>query len=110
MNSVKDFLEALVRQSNKYYDAIGYEKITVDGSIKSLTPTTGAKYAEIRVESSIATPAARYRIDGVAPSTTDGMALVNLDVFDVTGPENLRRFKVTQTGAGTHVIHITYYK
>jgi len=38
------------------------------------------------------------------------MALNNLDLFDITDYQNLVNFQVIQTGAGTHTLHITYYK
>ena len=106
----KDYLKKLVDTNNKYYIAIGYQKLTVAGSVVSLTIPVGTTYAEIRFESSITTEAVRYRIDGGLPTSTDGMLLMALDVFDITGPENLRNFKAIQVAAGTHILHITYYK
>jgi hypothetical protein len=105
--SEKELLQKLVNQVNRTYIAIGYEKITIDGTAKTLTLPTDAIYAEFRYEG---TTSARYRIDGTAPTTTDGMLISNLDVFDILNRENLSRFKAIHTAAGTDVLHITYYK
>jgi hypothetical protein len=93
--------------------ALGYQKLTVDGTAKSLTIPTGATYAELRLESDITTQvAARYLMLGIAtlPTTLIGMALNNLDFFDINNGTNLVNFRIIQATAGTHVLHIQYYK
>lgn len=107
----KNLLRSILQKSNHDLLAIGYEKITVT-TVKSLTIPTGATYALISLESSIATPAIRYLElgDKTLPTTSDGLQRSNLDVFDITGYTNLVNFRVIQVGVGTHVLHVQYYK
>jgi hypothetical protein len=46
---------------------------------------------------------------GTAPTTTDGMALSYLDLFDITNGDNVANFKVIAV-SGSHTLHIQYYK
>lgn len=112
-DSSKQFLNELVRLTKYNLIAADYEKLSIDGTVKSLTVPSGVNYALITVESSIATPAIRYLElggSGTQPSTTDGLAKSNLDTFDVHGYQNLVNFRVTRVAAGTHTLHIQYYK
>lgn len=105
----KDYLKELLQLTRYNMVACGYQKLTVDGTVKSLTIPTGARYALCVLQSSIATPAVRYLEYGT-PSSTDGIPRSDLDAFDIQGAQNLTNFKVTQIGAGTHTLHIQYYK
>lgn len=111
-NQSKSFLAELVKINKSNLLAFAYEKLTVNGTVVALTVPTGATYALITVESSLITPAIRYLELGVIspPSATDGLVRSNLDVFDVTGTPNLVNFRATQVAAGTHTLHIQYYK
>jgi len=111
-NQSKSYLSDLLKLGNNSFKAIGYENLSVN-SASVFTPTipTGTKYMEIRVESSVtATVAMRYLITGGTPTAANGMALNHLDLFDITDAQNIQNFKVIRTGAGTHNLHITYYK
>ena len=99
--------------SPKELIACGYEAINVDGNVKSLTIPNGATYAELRFESSVATGVtARYLMLGATlePSSTIGMALSNLDFFDIIAGTNMVNFRVIQATAGTHKLHVQYFK
>ena len=110
-NQSKSYLDQLLKQNLNSFKAFSYQKLTVTGTAVSLTVPENAKYAEIRLESSItATIAARYLITGDIPTATDGMALNNLDLFDISDYQNLVNFKIIQATAGTHTLHIQYYK
>lgn len=110
-NQSKSYLDQLLKQNLNNFKAFSYQKLTVTGTVVSLTVPENAKYAEIRLESSItATIAARYLITGDIPTATDGMALNNLDLFDISDYQNLVNFKIIQATAGTHTLHIQYYK
>lgn len=110
-NQSKSYLDQLLKQNLNSFKAFSYQKLTVTGTAVSLTVPENAKYAEIRLESSVtSTIAARYLITGGVPTATDGMALNNLDLFDISDYQNLVNFKAIQTGAGTHTLHIQYYK
>ena len=111
-NQSKSFLAELVRLNKYNLLAFSYQKLTVSSSVVSLTVPADAKYALISVESSITTPAIRYLEigDKTPPSATDGIVRSNLDAFDVTGYPNLINFRAIQVGAGTHTLHIQYYK
>ena len=78
--------------------------------VKNLNDTKLKGYADITLESTVtASVPVRYLISQ-APTATDGKALNHLTVFDVTGRPNLEQIKFIQTGAGTHTLHIEYYK
>lgn len=105
---------ALIRaiRDKKELIAIGYEKLSVTGASAQslLSIPTDAVYMEIRVESATTTGVImRYLLTGASPTTTDGMALTYLDLFDVTNGDNVRNFKVIAV-SGTHTIHVQYYK
>lgn len=110
----KSYTRELVRMGKYNLLAIGYEKLDVStAGVKSLTVPTNAKYAEISAESSVtASVPMRYKLLGASslPTSSDGHFLNHLTVFDISGKSNLDNFRVIQTGAGTHTLHITYYK
>ncbi len=91
--------------------AFGYQKLTVTGgTAQALTVPTGATYAEVRVESATTSGIImRYLMTGANPTTTDGMALTYLDLFDITNGDNVANFKVIAV-SGSHQLYIQYYK
>ena len=111
-NQSKSFLAELVKINKFNLLAFAYEKLTVNGTVVALTVPTEATYALVTVESSLTTPAIRYLELGLVtpPTTTDGMSRSNLDTFDITGTPNLVNFRATQVAAGTHILHVQYYK
>lgn len=114
IDNAKSYIRELI-QLNKYnLTPCGYEKLDVStAGVKSMTIPDGAKYAEIRVNSDITSQSPlRYLLlaDVIPPTATDGLDLNNLDFFDLTGANILKNFRVIQTIAGTHVLHIQYYK
>jgi len=111
-NQSKSYLSDLLKLGNNSFKAFGYESITIDGTVKTLTIPTGAKYAMYTVESSVTSGViARYLENKSTPvSTTDGLALRDGSVGDITDAQNLAGFQITQAQAGTHVIKIQYYK
>ena len=101
-----DILRALA----KNFKAFAYEKITVTSTIKTLNIPKEAKYALLSLESSATGIAARFlETNSVPVSTTDGIALSNLDRVDITDQTNLEGFQIIQAQAGTHVLHVQYY-
>jgi len=111
-DNAKSYLQELVSINRYNLVAIGYQKLTVAGTAVSLTVPSTARYALITLESNIATPAVRYlELGGITlPTATDGLQRSNLDAWDVTGHQNLINFRAIQVGAGTHTLHIQYYK
>lgn len=105
----KEYLKELLQITRYNLVACGYQKLTVAGTAVSLTIPTGARYALVVVQSSIATPAIRYLEYGT-PTATDGIPRSDLDAFDIQGAQNLANFKAIQVGAGAHTLHIQYYK
>lgn len=112
-DQTKEYIKELVRLTKYNLTAIGYEKLTVDGTVKSLAsiPAT-AKYAEVTLESGATGVAVRYLElggSGTQPSTTAGIGKSDLDMWDVHGQHNLVNFRITQAQAGTHNIYVQYY-
>lgn len=110
----KSYLRELVRINKFNLTAFAYEALDVSSAgAKSLTVPTGAVYAEIRVESSVTLGIVlRYLMLGAntLPTSTVGLSLSNLDYFDITGYPNLLNFRVILTQAGTHTVHVQYYR
>ena len=109
--STESIVRALKEKTNLI--AVGYQKLSVTGgTAQSLTVPASATYAEIRVESATTTGVImRYLMLGATtpPTTTDGMALSYLDLFDITNGDNVRNFRVIAVSS-THTLHIQYYK
>jgi len=92
-------------------EAFSYQKLTVAGTVVRLTIPDGAKYADISLESDVTSSVAvRFLITGGTPTSTDGKPLRDGTEFDILGIQNLNKFKAIQTGAGTHTLHIQYWK
>lgn len=93
--------------------ALGYQQLTVTGaSAQSLTVPTGATYCEIRVESATTTGIIMYYLllgTTTLPTTSTGMPLAYLDLFDITGGDNIVNFRVIAV-SGSHKLNIQYYK
>jgi len=112
VDNTKEYIKELLKINKKNLVALGYQKITVDGTVKSLTIPTNATYALMVLDSSLATAAIRYLELGAGspPSSTDGLTRFNTDAWDVHGYQNLTNFRITQAAAGTHTLHVQYYK
>jgi len=111
-DQAKSLLRELLQITRYNLVACGYQKLTIDGTVKSLTVPDGARYSLIVLQSSITTPAIRYLElgDKTQPTATDGIPRSDLDALDVQGYQNLVNFRATQIAAGTHTLHIQYYK
>jgi len=108
----KTLLRELIQITRYNLVALDYQKLTVAGTAVQLTVPAGARYALIVLQSSITTPAIRYLElgDKTLPTATDGIPRSDLDALDVQGYQNLVNFRAIQVGAGTHTLHIQYYK
>ena len=113
-DQIKSLLRDLIKITAKERIVVGYEKLSVTGanaqSLQSIPAT--ATYMEIRIESATTTGIiARYKMlaDTNPPTTTDGIGLTYLDLFDVNGMPNIVNFRIISV-AGTHTIHVQYYK
>ena len=106
------YLSELVSLNKRNLVAIGYQKITITGSVSSFTVPTDAKYALCVLESSATGVAVRYlELGGLTlPTTTIGLPRSNGDSFDVQGAQNLTNFRATQAQGGTHSLNVVYYK
>lgn len=110
MNIKVDLLQKIFSSLTREHIAVGYEQITVDGTVKKLNVPTNAKYALITLESSVTGVAARYLETGsTTVSTTIGLGKGHLDSWDVAGKQNLINFQITQAVAGTHTLRVQYY-
>ena len=108
----KSYLSELVSLSKRNLVAIGYQQITITGSISSFTVPADAKYALCVLESTATGIAVRYLALGglTLPTTTTGLPRSTGDSFDVQGAQNLTNFRAIQAQAGTHVLNVVYYK
>lgn len=107
----KSYLSKVLQQALNGFKAFSYEAISVDNTVKNLTIPTDAKYALCVLESDATGIAARYlETKQTTVSTTAGLALSHLDRFDITDAQNLSQFQITRAQAGTHTLHVQYYK
>jgi len=111
-DQAKSYLKELLQLTRYNLVAVGYQKLSVTGTATALTVPADARYALIVLQSSITTPAIRYLElgDKTLPTATDGIPRSDLDALDVQGYQNLVNFRAIQVGAGTHTLHIQYYK
>lgn len=110
-NQEKSYLSRILRGSLNSFKAFSYEAITVNNTIKTLTIPSGAKYALMKFVSDATGNAANYLETGSVPvSTTVGIPISDGTVFDVTDAQNLVAFQIIQSQAGTHTLHVQYYK
>ena len=111
IDNSKSYLRAILSGNLNSPKAFAYEAIIVDGTVKSLTIPSGSLYARMIFQSSIATPAARYlQNKSVAVSTTVGLPLLDMTVFEVIDFANLNGFQITQISAATSVLHVEYFR
>lgn len=111
IDNSKTYLKALLSASQNSFKAFAYEAITVDGTVKSLTIPEGSLYARLIFQSSISTPAARYlQNKSVAVSTTVGLPLLDMTVFEIIDFANLNGFQITQISAATNILHVEYFR
>ena len=114
IDEIKILVRELIRITRKERECIGYETLTVTGvnAQQLASIPADATYMEIRVESATTTGVImRYKLLGNTnlPTTTQGMALTYLDLFDVNGRPNLENFRIIAV-SGSHTIHVQYYK
>jgi hypothetical protein len=93
-------------------DAFAYEAITVADTAVGFTVATyaptgrpSAKMVLITVE----TQPLRYRLDGVAPTTSEGHALVATDMRYVVGANNIRNFRMVRSTGSSATVRVTYF-
>lgn len=101
-------------------DAFNYEDVVADDTVggKALTaaeydPTTStsetgrqARRAMITVE----TAAARYTLDGTAPTTALGHLLAIGQIVFIDGINNIRRFRAIRTTGSSADLRVTYFR
>lgn len=108
----KSYLSELLKLTKYKLVSNGYQKLTVAGTAVSLTIPADSRYALMVVDSTIATPAIRYLLQGdkTLPTATDGLQKLTAAEIEIEGYQNLINFRAIQVGAGTHVLHIQYFK
>lgn len=90
--------------------AIGYESVTVSTAAKALTAATygDAKHALITVD---ANPI-RYRLDGTAPTTTEGHLVLASATATMTielkSTDQIKRFQAIRQGSADAILKVTY--
>lgn len=95
------------------YVSVGYEALdfSTAGAKRPTVPVT-AKYAEVKIESSVVSGIIGRRLNlgsTTLPTSVVGMSVAHMDYFDITGYDAINRFRIILTTAGTHIAHIQYY-
>lgn len=108
----KSYLRELLRTALNSPKAIGYEKITVDGTIKKLTVPADATYAKITLESADLTGVAARFLEtlSIPVTSANGMPLYNGTVSDILDYQNLVNFQIIRSQSGATSLNIQYYR
>ena len=108
----KNYLRELVRVALNSPKCIGYEKITVDGTVKTLTVPSGATYALITLESADTTGVAARCLQTKSTTVTSaiGMPLYNGTVRDILDYQNLVNFQIIRGQSGATSLNVEYYR
>jgi uncharacterized protein YjdB len=112
-DQTKSYLSKLVRSALNNPKAIGYQKLSITGTIANLTVPANATYAKLTLESADSGIAARYLEFGgtvTAVSVTDGLALVDLTTFDISDYANLVGFQIIRVQSGVTNLFVQYYQ
>lgn len=97
--------------------SLGYESITV--STTSVSPitttiqstlTNGLREQAVEAVVTIETNPIRYRVDGTAPTSSEGHLLNAGDVLTVQGFQNITNLKMIRQGSADATVRITYFK
>lgn len=76
-----------IRQS---LSCVGFQQLTVSGAAQALTIPQTAVQAICQVQDG----PVRFRIDGVAPTSTVGIELDDADMIEINGSSDLEHFQV----------------
>ena len=91
---------------------MGYESITVSSTALGFTSGTafpGGKQPADMAVVTIETDAIRYRVDGVAPTASEGHKAAADSSFTVYGTQNLRAFQMIRVTTDA-TVKVTYYR
>ena len=107
----KSYLEKLVRIAENSPKAIGYESITLDGTVKRLTPPIDTTYAIATLESVDTGVAARYlETLSTTVSSTVGLPVTSLQSIDILDYQNIINFQIIRVQSGATTLKVQYYR
>lgn len=111
---------------NGPFPAAGYEALTISNASLGLTAGTiaagtvvgdtlgGNTYIDMkRMDEALITVEAnpiRFRLDGTAPTATEGHLLQPGDAITITGYSNLSRLRFIRQGGSDATLRVTYYR
>jgi hypothetical protein len=122
MNVLSDYLEELIllvageigqeviEESNG-----GFQKITVDTTVKLLTVPADAVSATLQLEADTSTTnkqkVIRVKYNGSNPTLTDGFVYEDGIIIPLAGRDNLQKLRVIGLEAGKqHILWVQYYR
>lgn len=86
---------------------LSFQQLSVTTAAKLTVPEM-ANTCIIDITNSGVSPACRYRLDGVAPTSTIGGVLSDLDTIEISGNTNMNA-AIFITVSGTSVLNIHYF-
>lgn len=108
---LKDIKNLIAKEGNGRV-CVGFQQLSVGGSALHLTiplSSLPAQSCTITCTNAAAgTLAARYRMDGTAPTTAIGEVMGDLDTLEITNSTNLSAVQFISI-SGTTVLNIHYY-
>ena len=92
------------------YQAFDYESVTVSTTAVGLTASKFNAYAayEVKAFMTLENAQIRWRIDGTAPTSTEGHLLEAGQNLTIEGYKNLSQFRAIRTGTTDGVLKVTY--
>ena len=92
-------------------EAIGFEEITVDDTVKVLTASIYAPAQGRQASRAMITAEGgniRYRIDGGNPTSSSGHLATEGEIFALESIYEIKNFKATRAGSASGKIVVTY--
>lgn len=92
---------------------LAFETLTVSTTALGFTADTFAPTvsdAAVIAIVTVETNPARFRVDGLNPTSSVGHAVTDKDQIEVCGTEAIRAFRAIRSGASDSTFRVTYYR
>lgn len=94
-------------------EKVTYEQVTVAGTSIGITSTITNPLGSPQQDTCnlrLETAQIRYRMDGIAPTSSVGMPLDVGDVLEIKTNEDAQRFRAIRTGATSGLLNVECYR
>ncbi len=98
---------------SEQYSPFAYETITVADTAVGLTSATykpSEKFFAVKAILTLETAQIRFRIDGTAPTSTEGHLLEVGEILTLESYDEISKFKAIRTGGTSGTLRVTYLR